>query len=851
MRLRPLKRSATHLPFQPGGKGANLIRLMQGGFRVPPFMIIPFQAFEEMLGDRKLLIANYLSGIQPQNAPSLLQAADSIATALKGLELPAEIRKQLAGFAAVIGETGVRFAVRSSASAEDLHDASFAGLFKTKLHVEPADLGSSAAEVFRSLYSPEVIAYCGRKNLDVSMLQMAVVVQQMAQSETSGILFTVNPAGNLARMLVTTGKGYGDGVVENTTDTLTFQIDRQTGTAYRPEKSPELHLNPEQIRELYTMALAIEEHFGYPQDVEFTFDTEGKLWILQSRDITTLPGGDVRILDNTNITESYPGITLPLSFSFARQMYGRVFGGTVRYFRPSAGTMKTLEGPLSEMIALVKGRVYYQLHHWYKIISVVTPSGNRLKEWEQFIGIRSKTAPARTSRQGATLRLALITIGLLIRYRSIMARFYRDFDKIYRKVRNRTNRLYHDEPARKTILDIYHDAERSILECWPATLLNDFFVFRAYAACGRMTDALTKTTDGSVLRGLLCGIRGVESELPVMEMLRIKGTILRDPAYLSLFRKMAQEIVNTLNQAEFKPLKEMLEDYTALYGDRTLEELKLEVPNFRQDPERLIRLIQSQLDGEATPKTFREQQAQIRGAAEATMERSLWGKPLRRPAFGLMLRFTKATVRNRENMRLRRSRAYGVVKELFAFTGKMMAAEGLIEKEQDVFYLDLDDVLTFLEKDTSSPLLHKVAQQKEAYLRYRNLELPDRLMYSGNEIPLPSETIEHEATAGKLTGLGISKGVVTAPALVLTVPYYDAPVDGKILVTRSTDPGWVFLMTRAAGIISEKGSPLSHTAIVGRELGIPVIVGVPGATQQIQSGEIITMDGEKGNVLMC
>jgi len=817
---------------------------------VPPFMVIPAAVFEGMIKEQKSRIRECLTGIPLHDPEAVQHAADTIASFLKGLTLPSEITTRLSHFAALVQKPAATFAVRSSASAEDRLQTSFAGLFKTRLQVETNELHAAVTEVFQSLWSPQVIAYCLRKNLDMNGLEMSVIVQQMAEAETSGIVFTVNPTGNLAHMPVTTGKGYGDAVVEDKADTLTQYIDRQNGMVYRQKSRALLHLTPDQFRELHACALKIEAHFGYPQDIEFSFDHSGKLWILQSRNITTLPDGELKILDNTNIAESYPGITLPLSFSFARQMYGRIFGGTVRYFWPSGATMKTLEEPLSEMIALVQGRVYYQLHHWYKIISVVTPSGNRLQEWEQFIGIRSKTTRAGSKNRWGVLRMTFITLGLVFRYHAIMRRFYRDFEKAYEGGREVTDKFYRREPDRKTLLKVYREVEQGLTACWPATLLNDFFVFRAYAGCSRMVDRITGTTDGSIMRGLLCGIRGVESEWPVMEALRIKGIINENLAYRALFRKPANEIMADIQKPEYLPLKQMLDAYAHLYGDRTLEELKLEVPNFRQDPEGLIRLIQSQLEGDATPETFREQQGQIRGAAEATMERSLWGKPVRRLAFGLMLRFTKATVRNRENMRLRRSRAYGVVKEIFAFAGQLMANEGLIEGEKDVFYLDLEDMLSFLEGVPIVPLHGKVAQRKEGYDGYRKLDLPDRLMHRGDEIPASSGAMDFAAPAGTLTGLGISKGVVTAPALVLTTPDYDALVDGKILVTRSTDPGWVFLMTRAAGIISEKGSPLSHTAIVGRELGIPVIVAVPGATQHIRSGEMITMDGERGEVVV-
>jgi rifampicin phosphotransferase len=659
----------------------------------------------------------------------------------------------------------------------------------------------------------------------------------------------MNPTGNMSQMMISAGYGYGEGVVNNTTDTATYLVDRQTGAIFQTVH-PDL-LNPlstEQTGRLQKMALAIEDHFGYPQDIEFSVTKGGEIVILQSRDITTIDLENIRILDNTNIVESYPGITRPLTFTFAKRLYGQVFGGTVRYFKPSRTTFQTLREPLSEMIALVQGRVYYQLHNWYKIIGAVTPSGNRMHEWEQFIGIRSSVKPTDKKQSVRRLRMTLIALSLLMRYPAIMRRFYRRFEKTYRPLRQQTDRFLVEHPDRQTIFQTYKAAEEGLVHCWPATLLNDFFVFRIYAALGRMVHRITGGKEGDVMQGLLCGISWVESELPVVEMLRLKWEILAQPEGKALFSQTPDEILKALDAGQFSTLQQRIHRYIDLYGDRTLEELKLEVPNFRQDRTGFIRMVQSQLVRENTLEQFRMQQHQIREAAETIMRENLRGKPIKRLAFKLLLQLTKDTVRNRENMRLRRTRAYGAVKELFLHAGMLMAQEGLIKAPTDVFMLDFEDLMRYLEHGKQEHFMEKVVGRVASYAAYEQQEMPDRIMYQGDSIPLPEGIREQTATKGVLTGLGISKGIVTAEAIVLDHPDYDAPVDGKILVSRSTDPGWVFLMTRAAGIVCEKGSPLSHTAIVGRELGIPVIVGVNNATRIISSGEIMKMDGARGEV---
>jgi len=833
-----------------GGKGQNLIRLRNGGFPVPPFVIIP----SGMVADLIAPVSEAIDDLLAEASPSMDQNRDAISEQVRQLIASAEIPEPLATLVATFTHQHPErsFAVRSSVSSEDSRDASFAGLFHTVLEVPADDVFTAVQDVVASLYQMKVREYAVNRNISTEELSMAVVIQVMAESAVSGILFTMNPNGNMGRMMLTAGFGAGEGVVNNTTDTTTWLIDRQSHQTFRLlAAAPGDPLNNHQIKELASMALRIEEHFGYAQDIEFTITPSEEIAILQSRDITTINLQEIRILDNSNIVESYPGITLPLTFTFAKEMYQKVFAGTIPYFKPSGATVMNLDEPLSNMIAHVNGRVYYQLHHWYRLISIVNTSGNRMREWENFIGIRSAVRPASEGSYVQKVKMALTSISLLLRYRLIMKAFYRNFEKAYTPLRDWTDKLNQNKPDRETILRNYTKASEELVACWPATLLNDFFVYRSHAALERVVARITGDTDGRITQGLLCGISGVESEWPVKMMLELKVQVRSDPELNALFRKSPETIMEALRSERFSAFYRQVLNYMKWYGDRTLEELKLETLNFRQNSEGFISLLKSQLTGDSTLETFAMRQREIRACAEQEMSHALKGKLWQRLVYRLLLRNTKAMIRNRENMRLRRTRAYGAVKEIFAYVGRMMVEEGILKRETDLFLLTMDHLMAYLEHGTTNGIQESVDQAAQNLIRWREADMPDRIIWQGSEIPIREGIREASGEAGEMVGLGISKGTITAEAIVLEHPDYDAPVDGKILVSCSTDPGWVFLMTRAAGIISEKGSPLSHTAIVGRELGIPVIVGLAQATRRIKTGQQITMDGEKGLVFQC
>jgi pyruvate,water dikinase len=351
---------------------------------------------------------------------------------------------------------------------------------------------------------------------------------------------------------------------------------------------------------------------------------------------------------------------------------------------------------------------------------------------------------------------------------------------------------------------------------------------------------------------LVVGQGGVESELAVMSFLHLKAQVLGDARLRTVFEDADDVVLETLKQPEFASFYRDWQAYLQRFGDRTLAELKLEVKSPRQNPELLVQLVKSQLDSPITVENFKDRQAQIHAnAAKLVSDKLRWWQP-KSWWFHWVMGMSRYGLANRENMRFCRTRVYSASKDIFRALADCMVAEKHLAAVEDVFYLTMEEIKHYALVERLS-MMDLVEKRKAEYAQYKDLILPDRIIYSEKEKPdltsyLQDLTREGLDFSQVLTGVAVSKGVAEGEALVITEPVLNADVKGKILVSKMTDPGWVFLMSQAIALVTEKGSLLSHTAIVGRELGIPVVVAVQDATQRIKTGERIRVNGSTGTI---
>jgi pyruvate,water dikinase len=288
-------------------------------------------------------------------------------------------------------------------------------------------------------------------------------------------------------------------------------------------------------------------------------------------------------------------------------------------------------------------------------------------------------------------------------------------------------------------------------------------------------------------------------------------------------------------------LQQEVQSYLDKFGDRCTEELKLESITLRDDPTSLLAAIAASAQRGAVVEHH------VPDPDWAT----LFKNPVKRACAKWLITWTKARVRDRENLRFERTRIFGYARRVFVALGQQFAARGLLDAPRDIFFLTTEEILGAVEGYGLSPDLKSLVslRKSEDASSAKRPDPPERIELRGPAIaPSWEDAVVEKDTALIRTATGCSAGQVTAKARVIRDPRTEVLVSGDILIARHTDPGWIAVFSNASAIVVERGSLLSHSAIVARELGIPCVVGLKGATQWITDGETITVDGATGQV---
>ncbi len=705
-------------------------------------------------------------------------------------------------------------AVRSSAEAEDSASSSFAGQFDTYLNVPKEELPLKIKQCFLSMENECAALYAKEKSFDIKNMGMHVLVQEMIAAELSGVCFTANPQGILNEMVIVAGRGTGDNVVEDKVETTTYYYNTTDNLYYYEGK--EDYLTPEMVEKIVELARKMQPLLGELLDIEFAIK-EGEIYILQARNITTLNDETPLILDNSNIVESYPGLSLPLTASFVNVVYGGVFRSVSRRVLKNKKELQKHDAVFSNMVGCVNGRIYYKISNWYTIIKFLPMNQKIIPIWQDMMGVKIRSYDKNAVDLPWWLRIKTYfnAVWEMLSVPRNMKRLNRDFLSInegfYQK--------YHKDIAPREIVELYHQLRETLLECWDVTLLNDMYSF--------LFTGLVKKRLGEEGNRLIAGISNIESMKPIKEMVRLA--------------KEKQD----MSEREFE---KALEAYIKLYGDRNLEELKLESKTFRSHPNLLTeRIDQYNEDREKLLSMY--EKLHTKDSGEKKKVKGLFNR--------FLIKEAERGIANREISRLNRSRIFGIVRLMFTRIGEVFFEQRLIEKPEDIFYLTVEEVFELVEKEpeeigkVTEKTQKLIAGRKQDYELYAHLPAYQRLIFADKEFHKTHKSInayEVRRNQDKMTGTPCSDGIVEGEVLVVTDVTRVKDYQDKILVTKMTDPGWVFLLVRAKGVISEKGSLLSHTAIISRELQIPSIVGVSGVLSDLQTGDYVRMNGATGEI---
>jgi len=592
-----------------------------------------------------------------------------------------------------------------------------------------------------------------------------------------------------------------------------------------------------------------------PQDVEFCWQA-GTLYLLQSRPITSLDPsqrGEYTLWDNSNIIESYPGITTPLTYSFILKMYESVYVQFVKLLGVKQSVIDQHQEIFANTLGLIRGRVYYNLLNWYKMLSMLPGYSLNAEFMEDMMGVKERFDLKETfqmSKLQATWRMIRLIVTIVIQHIKLPAE-RRKFDTHVNSVIQEYTALNLDTLSAKEIIGKYRHFEQTLLLKWQAPLTNDFFAMIWFGILQKMTTKLAPESP-NLHNALLCGSSDIISVEPIRLLIDLSRSISSDEAVKHWFITHSPEQVwSQFMSGHLPQVNDQIQYYLDTFGDRCVGELKLETRSYSQYPESLIAILQSYVKNGITSQSSNTIEQEIRNEAEDTLKLALKGKPLKRLLLGKVTAMARSLVSNRENLRYQRTRGFGMVRKLMVALGKRWADDGQLATHTDVFYLELDEILNS-DGSLDPTLLETIEARKSEFDTYRHQEKPQERFYTyGSDYSDAYIYSTEKLTvhpSDQLVGIGCCPGRVKGRVRVVDDPTQIQSLDGDILVTSSTDPGWVTLFPTVSAIIVERGSLLSHSAIVSREMGIPCIVGVTGLLSTLQTGDVIWMDGSTGTI---
>ena len=772
----------------------------------------------------------------------------------------------------VLCPQGEEVAVRSSAIEEDGEVCSFAGLLESFLRVRPEEVAAKIVEVWRSAYRERVLTYRSECNMTGPLRPPAVLVQRMVEAEAAGVVFGADPvSGRRDVMVVSAVAGLGSALVDGTEEGETWRVAMPeesvqrlvpTGSSAWLAGKPVLDEN--QVRAVCRLANLAGGVFGVPQDVEWAFEG-GQLYLLQSRPVTTLPpDGGLNLWDNSNISESYSGVTLPLTFSFARRAYTGVYREFCRMLAVPSARIAAHEATFGNMIGLIRGRVYYNLLNWYRVLALLPGFTLNRRFMEQMMGVKEELPAEVLNELGQTglgarikdgFNVAGTLLALAVNHGLLPWKIRRFYSRLDGALALPPRPLGALPPLE--LVERFDDLQDRLLTRWDAPLLNDFFAMIFHGVLRQLLSKWVPDPEGSLANDLLCGGSGMISAEParriivMAELAAPHGLLVQELRHGSLPAILAAMDAVPAFRTEY-------DGYLTTFGDRCPGELKLESPALTEDPTTLLRTVGQmaarRTGGSAPPPAPNGQE--IRQRAEHRVGEALQHNLVRKTVVRWVLRHARARVRDRENLRFERTRLFGRVRRIFVELGQRLHEDGHLDDPRDVFLLEVDELREFVagKAGPAGPGLKTlVARRRVEFDHYAETASPParfstRGPVNGASVWQDVRVPAHGADETTRTGLGCCAGRVRGTVRKVTDPHGAVIQRGEILVAARTDPGWILLFPAAAGLLVERGSLLSHSAIVARELNLPAVVSIEGLTDWLDDGDEVEFDGATGEV---
>ena len=864
-----------------GGKAANLGELVRAGLPVPPGFCVTTAGYRAVAADAAVRAAiGALTAVTVTDAAGLQRGAEAVRAALLAAPVPDGLARACAAAYAGLGTDAV-VAVRSSATAEDLPDASFAGQQDTLLGVRGASAVLLAIRrCWSSLFTDRAVAYRATRGIDARTVELAVVVQVLVPASVAGVLFTANPlTGQRRAAVIDASPGLGEAVVSGAVNPDHFEMDPQGAVVRRRigdkrvridadgdggtrhvevAASAEACIRDEELRALVRLGRTIEAHFGAPQDIEWALDERRRAFILQARPITTLypipddappPGGPLQVYLNFNVAQGVFRPLTPMGVQGFRAMVGRVAAKVGFEYPPYAGPPFVHEAG-HRMLADVSTPLRHPLGR-----RAVLAVFSRMEARSAAVLRPLVEDPRLPALPMARLKLLRIVARAAWRTKVPfnVARAWRDPAGARARVWSRTEEaLALGETGGDTSpRGLYAAADRLLLQGMPRIFLLALPTLAAgmlalQAARRLLRGIATEEEIETTLRALPYN----PTTIMDLELWGLSRAVAADPETAAFVRGRGSDVLAGHYAAGTLPaaLQAALREFLRRYGARGVAEIDIGVARWGEDPRHVLGAIFNYLAQEDPERAPDLQFERARVAADA-MVAALVARArargwLRGKLVGLALGRVRELCGMREAPKFCIVQVFARVRALLLQVGEHLVTAGMFARADDVFMLTMPEVKSALDGVDMGPLVRSRLASFGRELERRHLP---RILLSDGTDAEAAQAAAQPPGAG-ICGTPASTGRVTGRARVILDPVGARIDPGEILVAPSTDPGWTPLFLTAGGLVMEMGGAMSHGSVVAREYGIPAVVGVAHATGRITTGQVITVDGNAGTV---
>jgi len=877
----------TSLPLA-GGKAANLGELIQAGFAVPAGFCVTTAAYARVSVHAGL--DTYLSGLEASvrsDGTRQIELATAMRTTLCQTPLPREVVEAImSAYQALSVGSSAPVSVRSSATAEDLPEASFAGQQESFLNVIGSEaLLSAIQRCFASLWTDRAMQYRSSLGIAPGSVRLAVVVQRMVEAEVAGVLFTANPlTGKRREAVIDANPGLGEAIVSGATTPDHFVINTPAGeiverrfggkqviiravvgggteVVEQSESQAMVSLSDEQVRRLSELGAQVEAHFGIPQDIEWAIDPSGQVFLLQARPITTLfPLPEIAPVTSEELR-------VYLAFGVQQGTYRPFTPMGLAAFRLLASGFLTLIGlPLRDPLIGPRFVVEAASRPFVEVTEALRSSFGRrfLLSAMREAAVNAASAfeslvtdPRITLRPTPRRAFGCALLHLLARTR-LPWYFVQAFlapKAASRRVQRFVEQLRKARQIDASAAAHLAEAERLLLSC-----LRLAFRVSPVMLVGMESFALARQLLGELASESECQlVLGSSPANPTTQMnlalWRLAQEIRANAASTHLLQSLsAERLAQEYRQGGLPaPLQQGLARFLQEYGHQSVCELDLGVPRWSEDPSYVFALLTGYLQMEERAhapdlqlqRTAREAEAMIVTLAQRARHKH-W---LRGWLVHLCLKRAHALSGFREMTRFVIGLRLAQARALLWPVGTALVQAGRLNKAADIFFLTLPEAYSAL---TGADLRECVSERQATFARELGRHHVPLVLLSDGTEPTGQREIKKSTalSEGTLQGTPASAGRVTALARVILDPHDANLMPGEILVAPSTDPGWTPLFLQASGLVMEVGGAMAHGAIVAREYGLPAVVAVAGATRRIATGSCITVDGTAGTVVI-